>query len=143
MSPIALLQVLGRVLLSSVFLVSAVANKIPRFASTAESMAAENIPSPKLMLVGAIIFLIAGSLSLMFGFKARIGALLLLVFLILATYFYHDFWTFQGPERELHLVQFMTNLSLGGALLLVISQGAGPASIDACVALRNADKKAA
>ncbi|MFG0285088.1 MAG: DoxX family protein [Phycisphaerales bacterium JB039] len=141
MSPSALLQVLGRVLLSSVFLITAVASKIPRFASTAESMAAEQIPSPRLMLVGAIAFLIAGSMSLILGFKARIGALLLLVFLVLATYFYHDFWAFQGAERELHLVQFLANVSLAGGLLLVIAGGAGPASVDACMARRRAEQK--
>ena len=55
-------------------------------------MAAEGVPAPQFMLAGAIVFLIAGSLSVILGYKARIGAALLLVFLVLATYYFHDFW---------------------------------------------------
>ena len=51
------------------------------------------IPAPQFMLVGAIVFLIAGSLSIIIGYKARFGAVLLLVFLVLATYYFHHFWT--------------------------------------------------
>lgn len=124
------LTVLGRFLISMIFLMSAVGNKIPNFATTAEHMAAEGIPMAPFMLIGAIFFLIAGSLSVMLGFRVRIGANLLLVFLILATFFFHDFWTMEGLEAQLQMVQFMKNLSMMGAMLFLIANGAGPMSLD-------------
>ena len=79
------------------------------------------------MLVGAIVFLIAGSVSVILGYRARIGAALLLVFLVLATYFYHDFWTLSDSKaQQEQMIQFMKNLGLMGAMLLVIANGTGP-----------------
>lgn len=124
--------VLGRVLLCAIFLMSALGNKIPNFGGVAGFMASEGVPAPQLMLVGAIVFLIAGSLSVIAGFKARIGAALLLVFLVLATYFFHDFWTLSDPQaKQEQTIQFMKNLGLMGAMLLVIANGTGPMSLDA------------
>ena len=125
------LNLLGRLFLITIFLMSAVGNKIPKFGPTAEYMAAEGVPAPKLLLAGAIVFLIAGSLSILAGFKARIGATLLLVFLVLATYWFHDFWTFEdAAAKQMQMIAFMKNLGLAGAMLMIIARGPGPLSID-------------
>src|SRR4051794_10303312 len=101
------LSVLGRIMLCTIFIMATVGNKIPNFSSVAEYMGKEGVPAPRLMLVGAIVFLIVGSLSVLLGFKARIGAALLLVFLILATYFFHDFWTVSDPQaKQEQMIQF-------------------------------------
>ncbi len=124
--------VLGRVMLCTIFLTAAVGNKIPHFSSIAELMGKKGIPEPKLMLVGAIVFLIVGSISIIVGYKARFGALLLLVFLVLATYYFHDFWALPDPQaQQEQMIQFMKNLSMMGAMLLIIATGSGPASLDA------------
>ena len=134
----------GRILLSTIFFVSAVGNKIPQFNDVAELMAGQGIPAPKLMLVGAILFLIVGSLSVIVGYKARIGAALLLVFLLLATYFFHDFWTWpenamwilsidenvKMPVQQLEMISFMKNMALMGAMLMILANGPGRWSID-------------
>ena len=136
--------VLGRVMLALIFFMSAIGNKIPKFNDVAEYMASEGVPIPQVMLVGAIVFLIAGSLSLILGFKARIGAGLLLVFLVLATYFFHDFWTWpenamwvlslnsevQMPVQQIEMISFMKNMALMGAMLFIMSNGSGPWSLD-------------
>src|SRR5262249_10524665 len=74
-----ILAVLGRVMLCTIFFMSAVGNKIPHFDAVSELMGQKGIPAPKVMLVGAIVFLITGSLSVVLGFKARVGATLLLI----------------------------------------------------------------
>jgi putative oxidoreductase len=126
-----IVAVLGRLLLCTIFLLSAVGNKIPNFQAVAGYMAKEGVPSPQVMLAGAIAFLITGSLSVILGYKARIGATLLLVFLVLATYYFHDFWTLSDPQaRQEQTIQFMKNLGLMGAMLLVIANGTGPMSLD-------------
>ena len=125
------LALLGRLMLVAIFLLAAVGQKIPKFSETAEYMGIEGVPMPKVMLAGAILFLIAGGLSVAVGFKARIGATLLLVFLLLSTYFFHDFWTQLDPmEKQEQMIQFMKNASMMGAMLLVIAHGPGLMSID-------------
>ena len=126
-----IVAVLGRILLCTIFFLAAVGNKIPHFQAVAGVMAKEGIPAPQIMLVGAIAFLIVGSLSVILGYKARFGATLLLIFLVLATYYFHDFWTVSDPQaKQEQMIQFMKNLGLMGAMLLVIANGTGPMSLD-------------
>lgn len=125
------LTVVGRIMLATIFLMSAVGNKIPKFNDVAGYMASEGVPMPKVMLAGAIAFLIAGSLSIIFGFRAKIGATLLLIFLVLATYFFHDFWTVEDAMlQQNEMIQFMKNMALMGAMLMIMANGAGPMSLD-------------
>lgn len=127
----SILAPIGRLLLSFIFLMSAVGNKIPNFNDVAAYMSSEGVPASQIMLAGAIAFLILGAVSVMLGFKARIGASLLLIFLALATYYFHDFWTFVDPkEQEMQMIQFMKNLSLMGAMLFIIANGPGAYSLD-------------
>ena len=126
-----ILNVLGRLFLIMFFLMSAVGNKIPNFKSTANYMASEGVPAPALLLVGAIVFLLAGSLSILIGYKARIGATLLFVFLVLASYWFHDFWTFEdAQQQQMQMISFMKNLGLMGAMLIIIARGPGTLSLD-------------
>ena len=82
------------------------------------------------MLGGAIAFLLVGSASVVTGYQARWGASLLLVFLALATYFFHDFWTFEGEARDAQMIQFMKNLSMMGSMVFLIANGPGALSFD-------------
>lgn len=125
-----LASLVGRIALGTIFLMSAVGNKIPNFSNVAGFMEGEGVPAARFMLAGAIVFLIVGSLSVMSGFKARIGAGLLLVFLVLATYYFHDFWTMEGDAVQKQTIQFMKNLALMGAMLHIMANGAGAMSID-------------
>ena len=122
--------VLGRVMIATIFFMSAIGNKIPKFNEVSTLMASEGVPQAPLMLVGAIIFLIAGSLSIILGFKARVGAGLLFVFLALASYYFHDFWKFEGAEQQTHMIHFMKNLSIMGTMVFIMANGSGAMSLD-------------
>ena len=93
-------------------------------------MASEGVPLSKVLLGGAIAFLLIGSASIVTGYHAQWGAALLLVFLALATYFFHDFWTFEGEAREAQMIQFMKNLSMMGTMIFIIANGSGALSLD-------------
>jgi putative oxidoreductase len=121
---------LGRFLLALIFVVSAFIKMLDA-ARAAESMAQKGIPMASVLLWGAIVFELAGALSLIAGFRARAGAVLLLLFLIPTTLIFHDFWSLTGAERTLQLLQFLKNTGLMGGLLLVCAYGAGPLSLDA------------
>lgn len=123
-------SVTGRALLAGIFFMSAAGNKIPNFSQVAEYMGSEGVPAPTLLLAGAIAFLILGSVSILLGYKARLGATLLLIFLAAATYYFHDFWTFDGDARQQQTIQFMKNASLMGAMLMIMANGSGAWSLD-------------
>ncbi len=42
-------------------------------------------------------------------FKPASALALLLTFLALATYYFHDFWNFQGQEQQMQMIQFLKN----------------------------------
>jgi len=129
-----LLSLTGRVLLCTIFFMAAGGNKVPNFNKVVSDMKDHHIPLPEVMLVGAIVFLLVGSASVIFGYKARFGAALLAIFLVLASYYYHNFWALEGELKEMQMIQFMKNLSMFGAMLFIIANGPGAWSLDACLA---------
>jgi putative oxidoreductase len=125
-----LLSLLGRVLLAAIFLASAAMNHIPNFNGIVQVMAQEGVPMPTAAHVLAIAFMLVGGVSLMLGWYARFGATLLLIFLALAAYYFHDFWTLEGAAAQEQQIHFMKNLAMMGAMLIVIANGPGAWSID-------------
>ncbi len=125
------LAVVGRLMFVGIFILSAAGNKIPEFSNVVQYMQQAGVPAPQVMLAGAIVFLLVGGLSVLLGWKARWGAALLAIFLVLATYYFHDFWTITDVQaRQGEMIQFMKNVSLLGATILIIANGTGPMSLD-------------
>ena len=120
----AMLPLLGRILIAAIFLWSAIVD-IRGFESVSKTMGEKGIPIPSFFLLGAIIFLLLGSIALILGIKARWGAVLLILFLIPVTVIFHS-----PTGGDDSLIQFMKNLALMGGLCLVIANGAGPVSFD-------------
>jgi len=119
----------GRVLLSLIFLMSAF-GKIGNFGGTAGYMASKGMPVPSFFLVGAIVFLIVGGLSVLLGFRARIGAILLAIFLVAATLIFHNFWAAPAEQQQQEMISFLKNLSILGGLVTIMAHGSGPLSLD-------------
>jgi putative oxidoreductase len=109
---------------------AAVANKIPHFSDVAKIMESAGVPAPQLLLVGAIAFLLVGSVSVVLGYRARFGAALLFIFLVLASHYFHPFWKLEGQEQQMQMIHFMKNLSMMGAMLFLMANGSGPMSLD-------------
>jgi len=116
-------------LIAQIFLLSGI-NKIGNWEQTAGYMASKGMPIVPLFLIGAIVLEIGGGLSVLLGYKARLGALLLLIFIIPATLIFHNFWAYQGMEQQMQMINFMKNLAIMGGLLLLIAFGAGEISLD-------------
>jgi len=130
-------SLVGRVLLAAIFPLSAIMWHVLDYANTTQMMRDHGIPAANVVHVCTIGLLLLGSISLILGCKARWGAALLAVFLALTTYYFHGFWDIQdvslAHEQEAH---FLKNLSIFGAMLFIIANGAGAWSIDACCANR-------
>lgn len=114
----------ARVCLSLIFLKAGI-DHLLNFSGFQQTIAGMELPLPGLLAVGAIAFLLVGSILLLIGYKVQLAAILLIVFLIPTTLIFHAFWS--DPTQ---LNAFLKNLGLIGGLLLVIYTGAGAVSID-------------
>jgi putative oxidoreductase len=120
---------IGRILLSLIFVMSGL-QKITAWDQTAGYMAAKHMPVVPLFLTGAIALEVLGGLSVLTGFRARLGALALIVFLIPTTLIFHNFWAYTGQEQQMQMINFMKNLAILGGLFVVAGLGAGGLSLD-------------
>jgi putative oxidoreductase len=119
----------ARAFLALVFLASGAA-KLLSWDSVSGYMASREIPWPGFFLGGAVLLEIGGGLSVLLGWKARIGAKALMLVLIPATLAFHGFWHEPDAEVREQVLQFLKNLSILGGLILVAVHGSGPWSLD-------------
>jgi uncharacterized membrane protein YphA (DoxX/SURF4 family) len=88
-------------------------------------MAQRGLPLPGLLLLGNIISQLVGASLLLLGYKTRLGAILLILFLIPTTLVFHT-----NFSQEMQVIAFFKNLAIIGGLLMVVYAGAGPVSLD-------------
>jgi len=120
----------GRILLAHIFLLAGTM-KLFNWSQTADSMTKHGMVAVPFFLAMAILFELGGGLSVLLGFKARFGALALILFLIPTTLVFHNFWTYQGEAMENQMQHFMKNVTLMGGLLTLAVAGAGRFALDA------------
>src|SRR5262249_45651537 len=85
---------IGRALLSIIFLASA-AGKFAQWQDTVKMLVDKNLPNPELLLGIAAGLEIVGGAMVFLGLYARVGAVLLLLFLVPASFIMHNFWTYE------------------------------------------------
>ena len=119
----------GRILLSLMFIISGW-GKITGFAGTAGYMASVGMPFPQLLLVGAIVVELGCGLMLLAGWKARLAALAMFLFIIPTTLIFHNFWAADAAQAQNQMIHFMKNVTIMGGMLYVMAFGAGPLSLD-------------
>lgn len=122
-------MLIGRLCLSAIFIAAAI-GKVMDYNGTAQYMASKGMTLIPLFYIGAILIEFLAGLSLLIGFKARIAATILLLFLIPTTLIFHDFWNIdEAMARQLEMIMFMKNLAIFGGLLYVVCTGAGHCAI--------------
>jgi len=97
----------------------------------AQDLAAKNVPIPPLVLLIAVILIVMGSISLLFGYHTRHGAMLLFGMTIIAAVIMHDYWhhaDVAARARELGI--FARDVAICGGLLLLVGMGPGPFAVD-------------
>jgi putative oxidoreductase len=121
---------LGRLLLAALFLPAGV-EKLLDLQQTIAEVAKAGSPLPQIAgPLGAAVEAIA-PLLLILGLFTRFGALALILFTVVATYYFHHYWDMAGVERMTNQINFWKNAAVIGGLYYVLGFGAGALSIDA------------
>lgn len=93
--------------------------------------ASKGVPMANFLVPASAIIAFLGGLSIAIGYKARIGAWLIVIFLIPVTGWMHAFWKETDPMMmQMQMANFMKNLSLLGAAFVFTWVGPGPMSFD-------------
>ena len=124
------LALVARILLAAIF-ISAGFSKVMGFDGVTAYIASKGLPVPMIIAGLTIVLEILGGIAIVIGYKARIAALLLGLFTLLAALIFHNFWAFPPEQVYLQNIMFMKNLSMAGGLFLLTVFGAGGYSIDA------------
>jgi len=128
-SAAALLVPVGRALFASIFVLAAGSHFDPGTIGQAEG---HGVPLARLLVPASGVMALLGGMSVLVGYRARLGAALLALFLIPVTFTMHAFWTASDAQTaQLQTVMFFKNMSLLGGTMLIAYFGAGPFSFDA------------
>ena len=99
--------------------------------NTAILLSMRNIPVPPVFLAVAVAATVLASVSLLLGFRTRIGALVLFAITLALTLALHNFWHIRAPiARNADYDLFARNVAIAGGLLIVVGLGSGPFAMD-------------
>lgn len=76
--------------------------------------------NPSLILLGAIVWQIGGATLAAFPSTAEYGSLLLIIFTLLSSFLFYQFWRMTGVERYINFIFFLSNMGVIGGLLLLL-----------------------
>lgn len=116
-SELALLA--GRVIFGGYFVLSGL-NHFMKTEQLSGWLQAKGLPQPDLLTYftgGQMIF---GGALVILALEPVIGIGALALFLAVVTPTMHDFWNMEGEDRQSHMVNFLKNMALFGALLIMI-----------------------
>ncbi len=83
------------------------------------------MPQPRVVLAATAVIHVAGGLMVLLGVMAREGAILLLLFTIIATWWVHNPIGLKGEDFRRELMTSLEHLAIVGGLLLLAVTGPG------------------
>jgi len=119
---------LGRIAYGAIFVFSPLFHFSPQ---TIGYAAQQGLPLAGFLVPASGLLALAGGVSVILGYKARVGAWLLVLFLVPVTLTMHAFWAVQDPMMaQMQQAMFLKNLSMIGGALMIAYHGPGPLSLD-------------
>src|SRR6266704_2405112 len=89
------------------------------------------MPMTQLLALSSGSFEIIAGLMIAVNFGARFFAILMIFYVLVVTFYSHDFWNQAAPDNAKTLIDALKNLSIVGALFMIAGYGRGPRSSDA------------
>ena len=90
---------------------------------TAQIETLTGMPMPQLLALSVGSFEIIAGLMIALNFGARFFAILLILFVLVVTFYFHDFWNQAAPDNAKSLIDALKNLSIIGALFMIAGYG--------------------
>ena len=119
----------GRLAMSWIFLSSGFA-KLTGVAAFSAMLEKRGVPAPSFMgWLGAIVEF-GGGLLILLGIRIRYAAILMILFVIVATVISHRYWEFTGEAFGAQRGNFWKNVTIIGGFLFMFLAGAGRYSVD-------------
>ena len=133
----------GRILFAVLFIASGAA-KFLDLGATAEMIAGKvafpdiatpyvtqletlaGMPMKQMLAIGAATLELLGGILIALNVAVRFFAMVLVLFVMAATFYFHAFWTQTGPEATNNMIHALKNLSLIGGLFIIAGIGRGP-----------------
>ena len=81
----------------------------------------KGVPSPRAAVFVSGVLLLLGGLGVVFGIAPEASLALLIIFLVPVSFKMHAFWKEEGQPRMMEQVQFMKNLAILGAVLMLLA----------------------
>ncbi len=132
------LPLIGRLMLSSLFLVSAL-RIMTDWGAAIGYASAEGFSHPAAWTGVTLAINLVFGLCVAAGFYTRASALVLAAYFAVLTFAGHAFWTYTGADYAMHLNHFMKNIAIIGGLLVVGSYGPGRVGMDRSVVTEDDD----
>ena len=98
------------------------------YTSQLESITGMEMKQMMAIAAGAIELICGLTIALNFG--ARFFALLLIVFVVATTFYFHDFWNQTGADAKNNMIHALKNLSIIGALFIIAGIGRSSRTVD-------------
>jgi uncharacterized membrane protein YphA (DoxX/SURF4 family) len=86
------------------------------------------MPLSQLLALSSGGFEIIAGLMIAVNFGSRFFAILMIFFVLVVTFYFHDFWNQSPPDNAKTLIDALKNLSIIGALFIIAGYGRGPRS---------------
>jgi uncharacterized membrane protein YphA (DoxX/SURF4 family) len=115
------LWIAGQVMLAALFIHRGL-SALGEFSDYVEQLAKRGVAMAPYVLAGGLATMLTGGLMVAVDAYAFYGAILLIVFTLLANHWFHHFWQMEGMAKKLHFYFFCNNISIIGGLLLVMSK---------------------
>ena len=114
----------ARLLVTPLFIYSGI-GKILAFGVTASRLPGGEGGFGSFLAAGSIVIELGCSLALILGVYARCASLALIVFTIIATLMFHNFWASPAAQVTAQTINFLKNLGLIGLFAMLAAFGPG------------------
>jgi len=114
------LFVLGRIVYGGFFLLSGL-NQFHSLATLSDDARRKGVPAPQVAVMAAGAINLLGGISVLLGAYPTIGLACIVLFLVPAALFMHNFWSTTDPiAKKDNQVNFGKNLAITGATLMLM-----------------------
>ena len=98
---------------------------------TAQLEAITGMAMPQMLAIASVALELICGMMISLNFGARFFAIVLILFVAAATFYYHDFWNQTGADSKNNMIHALKNLSLIGALFVIAGYGRSARPVEA------------